>query len=334
MSIEAIDVNLVLVLHHVLVEGSVARAAERLHVTPSAVSNSLARLREVVGDPLFVRHGRTLSATPRARELAPQVATTIEHLRAILERKRDFRPGECTRSFTLASADHIGILPNIAERFARALPRASLRVVTLDHAFASDGLASGDVDVLLGLPPNPPPELRSEPAYTDRLVCALWSNRAPKGRKLTLERFLEARHIEVALQGKHAIDYVDPILSRLGHTRSIALSVPQFALAASCIVGTPYIASCLRVWRSSWRLLCRSRCTSRPSNFRPSPSCSSGTRGRTLIRARHCFVRSFARLGERPVVEASSARAVHRRAWIVSGRDACKLATAGGATVE
>jgi DNA-binding transcriptional LysR family regulator len=241
MSIEAIDVNLVLVLHHVLVEGSVARAADRLHVTPSAVSNSLARLREIVGDPLFVRNGRTLVPTPGARELAPQVALAVEHLRAILESKRDFRPDECTRSFTLASADHIGILPNIAERFARVLPRASLRVVTLDHAVASDGLASGDVDVLLGLPPNPPPELRSEPAYTDRLVCALWKNGAPKGRNLTLERFLAVRHIEVALQGKHAIDYVDTVLTRLGHSRSIALSVPQFALAASCIVGTPYI---------------------------------------------------------------------------------------------
>ena len=141
MSIEAIDVNLVLVLHHVLVEGSVARAAGRLHVTPSAVSNSLARLREIVGDPLFVRNGRTLVPTPGARELAPQVALAVEHLRAILESKRDFRPDECTRSFTLASADHIGILPNIAERFARVLPRASLRVVTLDHAVASNGLA-------------------------------------------------------------------------------------------------------------------------------------------------------------------------------------------------
>jgi DNA-binding transcriptional LysR family regulator len=241
MSIEAIDLNLVLVLHHVLVEGSVARAAERLHVTPSAVSNSLARLREIAGDPLLVRDGRRLVATPRARELAPQIATAVEHLRAILEAKQDFRADECARSFTLASADHIGILPNVVERFARVLPRASLRVVTLDHAVSSDGLASGDVDVLLGLPPNPPREIRSEPAYTDRLVCALWRNRAPGGHRLTLKRFLEARHVEVALQGKQAIDYVDTVLSRLGHRRSIALSVPQFALAASCVIGTPYI---------------------------------------------------------------------------------------------
>ena len=236
MSIEALDLNLVLVLHHVLSEGSVARAADRLNVTPSAVSNSLARLRAILGDPLFVRNGRALVATPRARELAPQVSGAIDHLRGILETRRDFSPAGCTRSFTLASADHIGILPNITDRFARVLPRASLRVVTLDHAVANDGLGSGDVDVLLGLPPNPPPEIRSEPAYTDRLVCAVWKKHAPTGRRFTLERFLEARHIAVALQGRHAIDYVDVVLSRLGHTRSVALSVPQFSLAAGCVV--------------------------------------------------------------------------------------------------
>jgi DNA-binding transcriptional LysR family regulator len=241
MSLEAIDLNLVLVLHHVLAEGTVARAAERLHVTPSAVSNSLARLRRLLGDPLFVRRGRTVVPTPLARELAPQVATTVERLRVILEAQRTFNPDACTRSFTLASADNIGILPAIATRFAQSLPRASLRVVTLDHALASDGLASGDIDVLLGLPPTIRRDIRSEPAYTDRLVCAMWRKCAPTGRRLTLKRFLEARHVEVALQGKHAIDYVDGVLSRLGHRRSIALSVPQFALAAGCVIGTPYI---------------------------------------------------------------------------------------------
>jgi DNA-binding transcriptional LysR family regulator len=241
MSIEGVDLNLVLVLHHVLVEGGVARAAERLHVTPSAVSNSLARLRELVGDPLFVRSGRKVVPTPFARELAPQVATAVERLRDILEARREFRANACTRSFTLASADNIGILPSIATRFAQALPRASLRVVTLDHAIASDGLASGDIDVLLGLPPTTSREIRSEAAYSERLVCAMWRKSAPASGRLTLAQFLNARHVEVALLGKHAIDYVDTALSRLGHQRSIALSVPQFALAAACLVGTPYI---------------------------------------------------------------------------------------------
>src|SRR5262245_22256138 len=101
VSIEALDLNLVLVLNHVLVEGTVARAADRLHVTPSAVSNSLARLRDVLGDPLFVRKGRSVVATPFAKELAPHVATAVEDLRRVLETKHGFDAVACTRSFTL-----------------------------------------------------------------------------------------------------------------------------------------------------------------------------------------------------------------------------------------
>ncbi|HJZ70980.1 MAG TPA: LysR family transcriptional regulator [Vicinamibacterales bacterium] len=241
MSIEAVDLNLILVLHHVLAEGSVVSAAARLHVTASAVSNSLARLRELLGDPLFVRSGRKVVPTPFARELAPQVTATVDRLRHILEARRDFRADACTRAFTLASADNIGILPGIAVRFARAMPRASLRIVTLDHAIASDGLASGDIDVSLALPPTMPRDIRSEAAYAERLVCAMWRRAAPPSRRLTLNQFLGARHVEVALQGKYAIDYVDRVLAPLGHQRSVALSVPQFALAAACVVGTNYI---------------------------------------------------------------------------------------------
>jgi len=241
MSIEAIDLNLILALHHVLAEGTVVRAAERLHVTPSAVSNSLARLRELLGDPLFVRSGRKVVPTPFARSLAPDVAATVDRLRQILEARRDFRADTCTRAFTLASADNIGILPALAVRFSRAMPKASLRIVTLDHAVASDGLASGDIDVSLALPPTMPRDIRSEAAYAERLVCAMWRKAAPPAGRLTLKQFVAARHVEVALQGKYAIDYVDGALAPLGHRRSIALSVPQFALAAACVVGTTYI---------------------------------------------------------------------------------------------
>lgn len=241
MNVESVDLNLFLVLHHVLSAGSVARAAERMHVTSSAISNSLARLRDIVGDPLLVRNGRRLVATPRARELAPNIAAAIERLRAVLEPKDSFQAEGCTRSFTIATADHIGVLPRAVERFSEVLPRATLRIVTLDYAVASDGLASGEIDVLLGLPPTMPREWRSEPAYTDRLVCGLSRDNPIARRRLTLERFLECRHVEVALQGKYAIDYVDGILSRLGHSRSIALSVPEFTMAAMCVVGTSYV---------------------------------------------------------------------------------------------
>ncbi|MGE0457505.1 MAG: LysR family transcriptional regulator [Bauldia sp.] len=243
MSIERIDLNLVTVLHHVLTAGSVVRAAERLHLTPSAISNSLARLREVLGDALFVRSGRKLVPTPRALELAPEIASVVASLRDIFENK-PFDPATCDRVFTLASADNIGVLPEVATGFAGTLPRASLRIVSLDQAISTDALASGEADVLLGvLQPNTPSEYRSEPAYRERLVCAVWAGNQTVGHQLTLSRFLDARHVQVTLQGKHPMDAIDAPLAELGHARTVALSVPQFALAAMCVVGTNYIAT-------------------------------------------------------------------------------------------
>src|SRR5215217_6757290 len=104
IQIGAIDLNLLLVLHTVLSERSVVRASERLHVTPSAISNSLARLRELLDDPLVTRQGRGIVPTPRAAELAPAVARALRELDVALFATR-FERATCTRTFTLAVAD-------------------------------------------------------------------------------------------------------------------------------------------------------------------------------------------------------------------------------------
>lgn len=242
VTLENIDLNLLLVLHHVLACGSVSGAAARLHVTAPAVSNSLARLRELLGDPLLVRRGRGLTPTPRAQALATRLTAVIGELRLAVEGERRFEPATSTRRFTLASADNLGssVLPALVRSFARALPLATLNVVSLDAAVAQDGLASGEVDLLLGLPPEAP-DLRSEPAYSERLLCA--GHRATsRPRALTLERFLAHRHVAVLLGGVYPIDWIDLELAKLGKRRSIALTVPQFATAAACLVGTPWLA--------------------------------------------------------------------------------------------
>ena len=116
MSPSAFDLNLLLVLDAVLAEGSVAKATSRLHVIPSAVSNALARLRVLFGDPLLTRKGRGVVPTPRALELAPVLARTLRDLQDAV-RAGTFNPGITTRRFTIALSD-VGqgvLLPHIAE---------------------------------------------------------------------------------------------------------------------------------------------------------------------------------------------------------------------------
>src|SRR5262245_10498928 len=102
MNLSTLDLNLLVVLHAVLEERSATRAARRLGVTQSAVSNALARLRAAVGDPLVVRNGRGIVATPRAQELAPTLRDIMAKLESALDRGGAFAPEESTRTFTLA----------------------------------------------------------------------------------------------------------------------------------------------------------------------------------------------------------------------------------------
>src|SRR4029079_1458657 len=105
VNLSSIDLNLFLVLHAVLEERSATRAARRLHVTQSAVSNALARLRQLLGDPLVVRNGRGLAPTLRAGELQPLLQEVAARLERAMDR-RGFVPEESTRTFTIALADN------------------------------------------------------------------------------------------------------------------------------------------------------------------------------------------------------------------------------------
>src|SRR5438128_7367030 len=119
-----------LVLHVVLLEQNVARAAGRLHVTPSAVSNALARLRDALGDPLVTRKGRGIVPTPRAIELAPILARTLHDLEAALV-TAPFDAARCTRTFTIAVADvgQLAWISGLSIAMRREVALARLRVV-------------------------------------------------------------------------------------------------------------------------------------------------------------------------------------------------------------
>src|SRR5215472_7760386 len=106
MNLSSVDANLFVVLHVVLEERSATRAARRLHVTQSAVSNAIARLRAALGDPLVVRVGRGLTPTPRAEELAPLIAQAVAQLQLAIDRGVAFLPGATERRFTLALSDN------------------------------------------------------------------------------------------------------------------------------------------------------------------------------------------------------------------------------------
>jgi DNA-binding transcriptional LysR family regulator len=240
-----LDLNLFLVLHTVLAEGSVTRAAKRLSVTQSAVSNALGRLREVFRDPLFVRHGRGLVPTPRAHELAPLMQRAMGELQAAVD-GAVFVPEQSTRRFTLAWSDAqtIAHLPALLPRFETSLPNATLRIVTGDFLLATNGLSIGEVDVVVGPEQAAFPPLLLESLYTERIVLAARRDHAKLIRCLLRERFDEIAFVDVPLalgQGGAGNMLMTELLARHGLSWRVAMVVPEFTAAAHAAAASDYV---------------------------------------------------------------------------------------------
>jgi DNA-binding transcriptional LysR family regulator len=244
ITLAALDLNLLLVLDTVLAERSVVRAARRLHVTPSAISNSLARLRAALGDPLIARSGRGIVPTPRAIELGPALARALRDLeQAVVGAK--FDPSTTTRAFTLAIADagQLVRLPALAGLLAKEMPRAQLRVVGIDSLVSLGGLAGTDVDVVLGVGERGP-GVHVEPLFDEHAVLVARRGNRAIGAKLSRAQLANVRHVAVEMApGKGLRDLTGQAYARAGLPRDVAVTVPTFTTAAAIVAATDYVAT-------------------------------------------------------------------------------------------
>nr|WP_153869541.1 MULTISPECIES: LysR family transcriptional regulator [Myxococcaceae] len=238
------DLNLLLVLHTVLSERSVVRAAERLHVTPSAVSNGLARLRSALGDPLVTRQGRGIVPTPRALALAPVIAQGLRELERAVH-AAPFDPRSCTRSFTLAVADagQVTWVPRIAAAMAEQMPLARLSVVGIDSLVSLGDLASSQVDLHIGLPGRGA-GLHFEPLLEERTVLVARRGHPALGKRLSARALGALRHVGVEMvPGRSFRDFIGAAYARAGIPREVALTVPSFTAAAAVVAATDFVAT-------------------------------------------------------------------------------------------
>ena len=260
------DLNHLVTLDLLLADGSVARAAKRLRLSPSAMSRALARLRLATGDPLLVRAGRGLVLTPRALELRNQTGPLLQAAETVLRpaEKPDLR--KLVRVFTLRTGD------GFVENFGPALMarvRAEAPGVQLRFAQKSDrdmtGLREGAVDLETGiLRPGTDPDLRTQALFTDRFVGVMRKAHPLNGKRITAPRYATAQHVETA---QHALPPgplagpVDTALAGMDLTRDIAIVVGGFSSALALARNADLIATVperhtanLRTGMSSFRL--------------------------------------------------------------------------------
>jgi DNA-binding transcriptional LysR family regulator len=239
----ALDLNLLLVLDTVLAERSVVRAARRLHVTPSAISNALARLRAALEDPLLVRSGRGVVPTPRAAALAPAISRALRDLDQALHGDA-FDPATTDRELTLAIADVVQVvkLPAIVAALASRMPRARLRVLSIDALVASGGLAGTAVDVVLGAG-DKGAGVHAQPLYDESIVLVARAGHPTIRPRLTKAQLAALRHVDVQVVQGTSNRGLAASYAALGVTRDVSLVVPTFTAAAAVVARTDLVAS-------------------------------------------------------------------------------------------
>jgi DNA-binding transcriptional LysR family regulator len=238
------DLNLLVTLDVLLAEGSVARAARRLRLSPSAMSRALARLRNTMGDPLLVRAGRGLVPTPRALELRERVSQLVQDTEVVLRPAQKLNLKQLVRSFTLRTSEGFveNFGPELIARVGVKAPGVQLRFVQKPNK-DSTPLRDGTVDLETGIVDEETgPEVRTQALFRDCFVGVVRIGHPLSHGELTPARYAAGRHINVSRQipDKGPID--EGLLS-FGLERDIVTIVGGFATAVALARATDLIAS-------------------------------------------------------------------------------------------
>ncbi|WP_298619126.1 LysR family transcriptional regulator [uncultured Zoogloea sp.] len=238
------DLNLLITLDVLLAEGSVAGAARRLRLSPSAMSRALARLRETTGDPLLVRAGRGLVPTPRAIELRDPVSRLVQDARAVLRPVEALDPARLARSFVLRTSE--GFVENfgaaLIARVGAEAPGVRLRFLPKPDKDSAP-LREGLVDLETGVIGRATaPELRVQALFRDRFICVVREGHPLCTGEITPARYAAGRHVLVARQGVER-GPVDEALKAVGLERQVATTVGGFSTALALVRSTDLIAS-------------------------------------------------------------------------------------------
>lgn len=238
------DFNLLLTLDAVLSEGSVARAAQRLRLSPSAMSRALARLRETTGDPLLVRAGRGLVPTPRAIELREQVSQLVQDIQAVLRPAEHLNLKQLVRTFTLRTREGFveNFGPDLIARVSEAAPGVRLCFMEKPNK-ESTPLRDGTVDLETGVVGKATgPEIRAQALFRDRFIGVVQMGHELSQGEMTPSRYASGKHIGISRQGLDR-GPIDEALTSLGLAREIVTIVSSFSTALTLARTSNLVAS-------------------------------------------------------------------------------------------
>lgn len=236
-NLSRLDLNLLHVFVAVYDETSITRAAETLNVTQPAVSNSLARLRDIFGDQLFVRAGQGIAPTPLAQTLIHPLRQALVSLDRTLATHERFDPltSERIMSFSMSDFAEAVVLAPVIGEVSRLGSAITIRNRFVAERDLYSGLASGEIDFAVESHPLAEADLSRRLLFRDEFVCVMRKDHPALEGELSLERYLELAHLHISNRPRVA-NIVDGALSRLKRKRQVAVHV-EHCLAAAAILS-------------------------------------------------------------------------------------------------
>ncbi len=245
MDLARLDLNLLRVFHQLLRDKRVSAVAQALGMSQPAVSSALGRLRAALGDELFLRTPRGMEPTPYAQQLAEPVALALDGLQQALNVRASFTPASSTRRFTLAMSDvgEMYFLPVLVDALAQEAPGVTLQVVSVTHPALKDDMASGRIDLALGLLPQLQAGFFQQALFRQPYVCLMRQGHplATKPR-LTLKALAAAEHVHVQAAGT-GHGRVDAALAAQGLQRRFRLTLPHYVALGDVLGHSDLIAT-------------------------------------------------------------------------------------------
>ncbi len=262
---DKIELLLIRVLHTLITERSVSRAAMRLNSTQPAVSAQLKRLRALTGDPLLVRAGTGMMPTQAALALlepASRVLQDTDRLFSPRSRQRSFEPHSSDLKFRIAASDYLDplFLPELVARIKQLAPSVRLDLMPLSGGFDyRRGLATGEVDLVVGNWLEPPGELHMGKLLSDEVVCLVAEDHPAvrtMARQWTAERYLACEHVAPtplhADAHGDALGVIDEHLASQGLSRQIAVRSAHFSLIPLMVAQTLLVLTTGRLFCSRY----------------------------------------------------------------------------------
>ncbi|WP_079227437.1 LysR family transcriptional regulator [Pseudomonas putida] len=253
MRFYGLDLNLLVVLDVLLTEQNITRAGERLHLSQPATSAALARLRDYFEDDLLVQVGRKMVRTPIGEGLVQPIRDLLIQMKATLENRSLFNPGESNRKFSLIVSDYVGtvLIPEVSRRMNQVAPLCSIELFS-PHNNPADQIERGEMDLLLLPDLQITPEHPSQALFEEEFVCVA-SNDFPLDRgKLSFEQYKLMSHVLVRWGERRTPSVDEWFLQKFSVERRCDVITTTFNSVPAFLIGTNRLATMHRRLAELW----------------------------------------------------------------------------------